>query len=105
MRFSSTSTYEMFGCHNQRHQSEMYSPIVDMEKHNGDCATDTAGHASGFVHEALSVTGHRGADVTKTLEGLGMENMAVIGDQIFLFESKYGRGLDPSVMRWKRGSV
>ena len=41
------------------------------------------------------------ADITKALEEVRLEDMAVIGDQLFLFENKYGSGLDPPMMRWK----
>ena len=65
-----------------------------MEKCNNDCVADTR----------LKTISQESADITKTLGEVGMEDMAVISDQLFLFESKDGRGLDPPVMRWKEMS-
>ena len=75
--------------------------VVGIEKRGNGCAKDTAEHSSGSAREGLNTMRHGSADITEALEEVGMEEIAVIGDQLFFFESKYGRGLVPPEMRWK----
>ena len=71
--------------------------IIDIDKCDEDCYADS--HSPGSPHEGLKVTGHGSKDIVKALEELGMKDIAVIGDQHFLFEAEQGSGPDSLTLR------
>lgn len=73
--------------------------VIDIEKCDRDCSKGAAMYSPGSHHEGLKFTGHGSKDIVKTLEELGMEDIAVIGDQRFLFEAKHGSGPDAPMIR------
>lgn len=75
--------------------------IVDVEKCDNDCSRGAAVQSLRSPHEGLKVTGHGSKDIVKTLEQLGMEDVAFIRDRPFLFEAKHGSGPDAPMMRTK----
>ncbi|KAL9123686.1 MAG: hypothetical protein Q9175_008312 [Cornicularia normoerica] len=75
--------------------------IIGIEKWDYDCSKDAAEHCPGFPHEGLEVTGRGSKDIVKTLQDLGMENIAVIGDRCSRLEAKHGSGPDPPTMKRK----
>ena len=72
--------------------------IIDVEKCGEDCYPDADSHSPGSPHEGLKVTGHGSKDIEKTLEELGMEDIAILGDEVFLFEVKGGSGPDSPIL-------
>ena len=75
--------------------------IIDIERCNLDCSNDASLQSPGSSHDGLKFTGHGSNDIVKALEELGMEDIAVIKDQPFLFEAKHGSGLDVPTIRRK----
>ena len=75
--------------------------IIDIEKCDKGCSFGAASHSPGSPHDGLKVTGHGSKDIIKALEELGMEDIAIIGDQQLFFEAKLGSGPDPPTMRRK----
>ena len=75
--------------------------IIDVEKCDDDCSPDADSHSPGSPHEGLKVTGHGSKDIEKALEELGMEDIAVLVDEDFLFEVKGGSGSDSPALRRK----
>ena len=75
--------------------------IVDVEKSDDDCYPDADSHSPGFPHEGMKVTGHGSKNIKKALEELGMEDIAVLVDQNFLFEVKGETGPDSPAPRRK----
>ena len=75
--------------------------IIDVEKCDEDCDADGDSHAPGAPHEGLKVTGHGSNAIAKALGDLGMEGIAVIRDQHFLFEAKQRSGSDAPALRRK----
>ena len=72
--------------------------IIDVDKCDEDCYDE---HSPGSPHEGLKNTGHGSKDIVKALEELGMEDIAVIRDQKFLFEAKQSSGPDSPTFRRK----
>ena len=75
--------------------------IIDVEKCDEDCYPDADSHTPGSPHEGLKVTGHGSKDIEKALEELGMEDIAVLVDEDFLFEVKGGNGPDSPTLKTK----
>ena len=75
--------------------------IIDVEKCDEDCYPDLDSHSPGAPHEGLKVTGHGSKAIAKALRDLGMEKIAIIGDQHFLFEAKQQSGPDAPALRRK----
>ena len=75
--------------------------IVDIDQCDKDCSKDPAAHSPGSPHEGLKFTGHSSKGIVEGLEELGLEEIAVIGNQKFLFEAKYGSGPDAPTMNRK----
>lgn len=75
--------------------------IIDVEKCDENCYPDADSHSPGSAQEGLKVTGHGSKDIIKALEKLGMEDIAVVGDQDFLFEAKNRSGADSPILRRK----
>lgn len=75
--------------------------IIDIEKCDLECSNDPALHSPGSSHDGLKLTGHGSNDIVKALEELGMEDIAVVKDQPFLFEAKHGSGPDTPTIRRK----
>ena len=73
--------------------------IIDVEKCDEDCYPDADSHSPGFPHEGLKVTGHGSKDIEKALGELGMEDIALLVRENFLFEVKGGSGPDSPLRR------
>ena len=68
--------------------------IIDVEKCDEECYQDAVYDSPSFAHEGLKSTGHGSRDLVKALEELGMEDVAVLGNQEFLVDVKPGSGSD-----------
>ena len=73
--------------------------IIDVEKYDEGCNSHADSHSPGSPREGLKVTGHGSRDIEKALEELGMEDIAVLVEQDFLFEIKGGSGPDSPALR------
>ena len=75
--------------------------IIDVEKYDEGYSSHADSHSRGSPHEGLKVTGHGSKDIEKALEELGMEDIAVLVEEDFLFEVKGGSGPDSPALRSK----
>ena len=75
--------------------------IIDVEKCDEDCYTDADSHTPGSPHEGFKVTGHGSKDVEKALEELGMEDIAILVEEEFLFEGEGGSRPDSPIVKRK----
>ena len=75
--------------------------IIDIKKCDQDCPYCAVARSPGSPHEGRKITGHGRKDVVKALEVLGIEDIALIADRVFLFEAKHGTGPNAPTMRRK----
>lgn len=77
--------------------------IIDVEKCEDyeDILEDEDLHSPGSPHEGLKTFGHGSNDITRALEELGMQNIACMDKQHFLFEVKRGSGPESPTIRRK----
>ena len=75
--------------------------IIDVEKCDEESYQDGDLLSSESPPEGLKTFGHGSRDIAKALEELGMEEIAIMGNQHFLFEAKRGSGADSPTIRRK----
>ena len=75
--------------------------IIDVEKCDEDCYSHVDSPSPGSPHEGLKVTGHGSKDIEKALEELGMEDIAILVEEDFLFEVVGGGTPDSPALRRK----
>lgn len=77
--------------------------IIDVEKCEdyGNILDDEDLHSSGCPHEGLKTFGQGSKDIIRALEELGMQDIAFMGDQHFLFGVERGSKPDAPTIRRK----